>query len=39
LAMSPLATVPERLNPSDGMNTLKKSVPLPAGPLSHTDSV
>src|SRR5205823_2179639 len=34
--MSPLVTAPETPNPSDGMNTRKKSLPLPAGPLSHT---
>src|SRR5438874_8980507 len=36
LEMSPLVRAPETPKPSDGMKTWKKSLPLPAGPLSHT---
>ena len=37
--ISPLVTVPDRPNPSDGSQKLMKSKPLPAGPLSHTCNV
>ena len=36
---SPLVTVPELPYPSDGMKMLQKSMPLPAGPLSHACTV
>jgi hypothetical protein len=39
LAISPLVTMPERPYPADGMKTLKKSMPLPSGPSSHTTTV
>ncbi len=39
LAMSPLVTMPERPYLSDGRKKLKKSLPLPSGPSSHTITV
>ena len=37
--MSPLVRLPERPKFSPGMKMLQKSMPLPAGPLSHAATV
>ncbi len=39
LTISPLVRLPECPYPSDGMKMLQKSIPLPAGPLSHACTV